>query len=528
MSSDDGIAKHARTVSSFTLVSRVLGLARDAALVRIFGDTAVGSAFNAAFALPNVFRRLFGEGALSAAVVPVYADLQQKDAPERGAYVRSMILIVALVTGLLTGLVEAGLAILLAVLPPDPVRDLSLELMILAMPFMPLVCLSATIGGMLQVHGRFSPSSAAPIILNLAVLGIAIYRIAAHPDTPAESASWVTLAVVGAGLLQVAWAMAELAKRTQLWGRLDGARQQLRRTVVAFLPAVIGMGTLQLSTVIDITIAMWPNWFGGQMWGRPVPLDEASNAVLSFTQRLYQFPLGVFGIAIATAAFPALAKVASDPDRFGKTLTRGIVLSSFIAIPATIGLLLVGPDLTRVMFTGGIEGATGFSQDGVSRANTVLMFYVMGLTAYSFNQILVRAFHAQGDTSTPMRLGLLMLLVNLGLNLVLIWPLREAGLAAGTAIGAIVQCCLLWWLLARKRIFEWRPVASQIARHLGAGILMGVFVFVAVHLMPAEQWTGHLVRLIAATLLGVVVYASLTWKLPERLWLMRGDSSGSD
>lgn len=522
MTARDDIARPARTIAGFTLISRVLGLARDAALVRVFGDTAVGSAFNAAFALPNLFRRLFGEGALAAAVVPVYSDLATGDATTRDAYVRTLLLAIGVITGLITLVLEGVLLLLLVTLEPNPARDLSLRLMMIAIPFMPLVCIAATIGGMLQVHGRFAPAAAAPIILNLCVLATAGYRLFQHPSTPERSAEWVTLAVVAAGLLQVVWAIAELRRRTGFTGSFAQAGGATRRTLRAFLPAVIGMGTLQLSTVVDITIAMWPNWFGPTMFGREVPLDEASNAILSFTQRLYQFPLGVFGIAIATAAFPSLARVAKDPDKFGETLSRGVRLSAFIAIPATVGLFLVGPDLTRIMFTGGVEGANGFSEDGLARAQAVLAFYVLGLTAYSLNQILVRAFHARGDTMTPMRLGLVMLVVNLALNLVLIWPLREAGLAAATALGAGLQMIVLAILLLRQRAFGDRlsPIGRALCLHIGAAIVMGLALLGVRHLMPAETWAEHAVRLAGMTVIGAIIYVAIMWRSSERRWLM--------
>ncbi|HCT45480.1 MAG TPA: murein biosynthesis integral membrane protein MurJ, partial [Phycisphaerales bacterium] len=176
-------------------------------------------------------------------------------------------------------------------------------------------------------------------------------------------------------------------------------------------------------------------------------LDASSNAILFYAQRLYQFPLGVFGIAVATAAFPALSRVAGDSVRFGEMLTRGLRLSLFIGVPASVGLLLVGEALIRVLYSG---GGDGFSEAGVSRASAVLAGYALAVWAYSLNQLLTRAFYARGDTRTPMTVALGMVGVNICLNLVLIWWLREAGLAWSTAVCAVGQTVLLLWMANRK------------------------------------------------------------------------------
>lgn len=515
----EDIAKPVRTVAGLTLISRILGLARDAVLVRVLGDTVVGSAFNAAFAIPNLFRRLFGEGALAAAVVPVYSELAKNDDERRHAYTSALLAATTLATGLLTILLELLLVVLITTLPPEHDRDLSLRLMMIALPFMPLVCLAATMGGMLQVHGRFAPAAGAPIILNTCVLATAGWRLITHLDEPEASAAWISAAVVIAGALQAAWAAAELFPRVRLTRAFHLARTPTVDTLKRFLPAVIGMGTLQLSTVIDIAIAMWPTWFGPTMFGHDVPLDGASNAILAFTQRLYQFPLGLFGVAIATAAFPALSRAASDHSLFTETLAKGLRLSAFIAIPATFGLLLVGPDLTAVMFSG---GGLGFSDDGLARSQTVLICYSLGLLAYSFNHLLVRAFHAQGDTTTPMRVGVVMLGINVTANLMLIWPLREAGLAASTALCAAVQCVVLATLLTRAGHTNgaWPSIASAVSSIFIRALVMAACVASVRFVRFGEGWIPEALHLSAMTAVGLIVFGALSWKRPEMHWLL--------
>jgi len=305
-----------------------------------------------------------------------------------------------------------------------------------------------------------------------------------------------------------------------------------------FLPALIGLGALQLNTLIDTLIAMWPIWIGPTLLGRPVPLDEASQAILFYTQRLYQFPLGVFGIAVATVVFPALSREAADGDRFSATLRRGMRLSLFVGLPASAGLMLTAPDLVATLYAG---GERSFSADGVMRAGAVLVAYSAAVWAYSLNHTLTRAFFARSDARTPMRVALGALGLAVALDLALIWPLREAGLAWATAIGAIAQCGFL--LLAATRMLGARlvdrPSALAAARIVAATATMAACVWAVRAAMPAPQleagqpadWTAHAGRTAAQVAAGLVSFVLAAWALRCReLWwlLSRGGDTGGD
>jgi len=513
------IARDTRTVALVTLLSRVFGLARDLVTVRIFGDTLVGSAFAAAFAIPNLFRRLFGEGALSAAFIPKYTKLAQHDPALADRYASLILASLVGVTTTLLVLIEAVVLALMA-LTDDPSRAFSLELVAIVLPFMPMICTTAILGGLLQIHGRFFPSAAAPIILNCCIIAAALLAIILNLS-PERAAVWIGASTLIAGGLQLAWVAAELRGKVR-WGRaFHGVASHARETMVTFLPVLIGLGTLQLNALADTIIAMWPTWVGPTFFGHPVPMDEASNAVLGYTQRLYQFPLGVFGIAVATAAFPALARTASTPKAFTSTIARGLRLSLFIGLPASVGLLLVRQDLVAVMFSGG----GGFSERGLHRASAVLAGYAIGVFAYSLNHLLSRAFYALGDTRTPMRLSLAMVFLNITGNLILIWPLREAGLAWSTAATAIVQTSLLAWMLRRKIGSLGAAIIPAMARTAVLALLMGLVTWLVLALIPeAEQWKGHALRLVASVGAGMLTYAglALVLRVPEGHWLVRG------
>ncbi len=518
-----------RTVSGLTLVSRVLGLGRDLLLVRIFGNTAIGSAFAAAFTIPNLFRRLFGEGALSAAFLPEYALVEKHDRESADRFATATLVMLVGVTSAITVLIELALLAVLMLAPGDEIRQLSLRLVMVTLPFMPLVCAAAILGGVLHVHGRFAPTAAAPVLLNLFVIGAGILHFVRRDDDAVRSAYIIAGAAVASGVAQVAWSLFAL-RGLVTWRRgFAQVSTHLRTMALRFGPVLIGLGTIQINALLDMLIAMWPNWIGPTVAGVAYPLTQDANAVLFFSQRLYQFPLGVFGIAVATAIFPLLARTASDPDRFIETLRRGVRLSLFIALPASLGLVLVRTPLTASLFGG---GSSGFDAQGVARSGAVLLGYAPAVWAYSLNHVFTRAFYARGDTRTPMRVAVSVVALNVVLNLILIWPLAEAGLAWSTAISAVVQCAALAWLLRRSLGVPLLDQASRrsVARSILMTGAMGVLVLVVLR-NDADRatWSAHAVALGMASIGGGGVYLALAWmtRAPELRWLIARRASGS-
>lgn len=523
-----------RVVSGLTLLSRFAGLARDVLTARLFGDGPLGSAFRAAYGLPNFFRRLFGEGALSAAFLPEYA-LAKRDDPARAKALASVVVTLSLlVTGALTGLIQLVLLLRFMLWPTSSEGSLSLGLTLLMLPMMPAVCITAILSGVLQAHGRFAMPAGAPIVLNvfqIAAGGVFFVAMRTQHTTAAY--------VVGASALLaswciVAWAWWSLRGKISFTRSAGLARDSAQRVFRRFVPAALGLGTLQLNTLMDMVIAMWPIWIGATMFGRPVPLDGASNAILSYTQTLYQFPLGVFGIAVATAVFPLLSRSSDKPDEFVQHLRRGLRLSLFIGLPASVGLILVRHDLVAVIFGG---GAKAFSSDGLARAAGVLLGFAPAVWAYSLNHVLTRAYYAKGNTTTPMRVAMACVALNLALNFSLIWLFREAGLAWSTATSATVQCLTLALLAPRHlgvRPFDaatWRGLGRivLVAALMALAVLAATFAWRAAGFGDDLRWWQHLVRLATSVVVGAGVYALLSrlLRLEELRWLLTRAPAGT-
>lgn len=519
-----------RLVFSLTLVSRFAGLAREILVARVLQDSALGSAFAAGFQVPNLFRRLFGEGALSAAFLPEYTTLVKSDPPSAAKLASLVLAWLGVGLGLLLAVIEIILALALIFGHPSSDGELSVRLTMVMLPMMPMVCITAILGGMLQAHGRFGPPAAAPILLNIFMVGACLLRFVIPGMSQEATAYSVSVAAVAASIAQIAWSAYALRGLAN-WTRDRRGVEGPSRTVLSrFLPVVIGLGALQLSTMADSLIAMWPTWIGPTMFGQPVPLDKASNVILSTTSRFYQFPLGVFGIAVATAVFPLLSRAASDLSAFSAVLHRGLRISFFIGLPASAGLLLVADDLTSVMLSG---GENSFSDEGVARSADVLMGFAPAVWAYSLNNVLTRAFYARGDTKTPMTVSLTAVVLNLAFNLMLIWPLREAGLAWATAASATIQFLLLCRLSSTRLAtpaIDRRVLGGFARTAIATAVMTAALLGIRALFAHPEAWHDHAIRLGLCVVTGAASYAiaALLLHCVELRWLLqRGPAGGA-
>ena len=525
----------ATVVGGLTLVSRMTGLLRESVLAAVFGRGPVSDAFIFGFQVPNLFRRLFGEGALSAALVPVYAALHQKDRVTATRFVTLCLGLLLVLLGGLTLLGETVLAGLLVSRSWSPQNELAIRLTMLMLPYMPIVCLVAAMGAILHVHGRFASTAAAPVLLNLFIIGAALVAMRGGQSDAAlaRGAHIVGLSVLGGGAVQVAWQIVALWGVEPLTRTFRGAGAPMRTLLKRFLPTAIGLGIFQINTFLDNVLAMalragkdgrsTMDVFGASI---ALPLETGDVAALAWAQRLYEFPLGIFGIAIATAIFPALARAGArdqgDPTpQFRPILQHGLRLTVFIGLPAAAGLLLVGMPLVRLIYE-----HRQFSLSDSRIVLFVLCGYAPAIWAYSMNHVLTRGFYALGDTRTPLYVSTAMVVLNLVLNLTLVWFLGPAGFAWATAFCAIVQCGVLLLVLGA---YVERPVDRDVWLGWGRALLLTVlmtavlwplvlrFDTTGMSLPQAAMFLGAMVAL------GAAVYGGGAWVLraEELGWLVR-------
>jgi putative peptidoglycan lipid II flippase len=515
------IEKHARTFMLLTLLSRAFGLLRETVQFAVFGMGPVMDAFSLAFQIPNLFRRLFGEGALTASFVPVYARLERDDP---AAARRFAGLLLSLLTVFLAAITVVGELVLSVWPAPTPDASLAIRLIAVMLPYMPMVCVVAVIGAMLGVHGRFGPAAFSPVLLNVGMILAAALAWWLPGGGEAASRSrigWAAMGVLLAGVAQVAWMVRGLrgmGLRPSL--RPGSERAALLETLRAGLPMLLGLGVFQLNVLMDSLIASYPTMVGPAILGVDYPLQQGSNAVMNAATRLYEFPLGVFGIAVATVIFPLLARQADDRHAFVHSMRRGMRLVAFIGVPASIGLMLVAQPFTVAVLRGGAVTA-----EDAQRVAQVLVAFAPAVAAYSANHLLTRAFYALGDRATPLRISLSMVALNLLLNVTLIWtPLNLTGLAWSTTICAFIQLLLLGRALqARMGRLADDAVWRSLAKTLVATAVMALATFLVDQALPLGQgrWAavGRTLAL-AGTGVAAMFVVARRLHMPEWRWAL--------
>jgi len=412
------------------MVSRVLGLVREVLTANLFGTSAALDLFLMAFTVPNLFRRLFGEGAMHAAFIPVFTrtiETSEEEARRLFRVVHST-LAAALFAVTLAGWVGCGAVWLLGGLSEN--GKLFCLLLGIMLPYLPMICLSALEAAALNVKGRFLVPALAPALMNVCWIA-AVWFFGKEYGVTA-----LAVGVVVSGFLQYAVQVPMLwRERMSIAPALDWANEGLRRAVRLMGPVAIGVGVFQINVLMDRVIA----WFC-------VPGDGAVS-ILHYANRLMQLPLGVLGLALVTAVLPSLARSAArdDRERLLQTHALALRLALFMALPCTAVLIGLRVPIVRVLFQRGAFDAVSAGHTGAA-----LLYYSLGLAAFCCVHVVTRAFYAMEDTATPVRVAAWMVGANLVLNLALVWPMRESGLALASSLAAYGNLALLLVLLRRK------------------------------------------------------------------------------
>ncbi len=519
----------ARTTALGTLGSRITGLLRDMATAAVLGMSGGGvlDAFVVAFRIPNLARRLLGEGALTAAFVPVFARELDRDRRRAGQVAAATFALSAVVLAAGVTVAWLGLGAAYLLWGGRPGVDLLLGLAAAMMPYALFVCLAAQSAAVLQALGRFALPAAAPMVLNLCWLAAAI-AIAPRVRPEGGGRAFVLAgAVLVAGVVQLGLQWAAV-RRAGLRPALDfgAVRQPVSEVFRGLAPVAAALAVTQLNALADSLIA-WGlagpatatiGWLPGEVG---YPMRPGAAGAIYFGERLYQFPLGLVGVAVATAVFPTVARRAArgEGELLGSDIATGLRLVLAVALPAAAGLVLLGEPLVGLLFERGL-----FTAHDTARAARVVAFYGSGVWAYCALPVVVRGFYAIGERRAPARLGLAAVGLNLALNATLIWPLAEAGLAAATSATAALQLAVLLAVFAARIPLPWGSLATTAARAAAATAVMAVACLLLEPWLrgqvPASPAVQLAVLLAVAGGLYLAAYRILGGR--EIGWLLRG------
>jgi len=499
-------------VSIMTFISRMMGFARDMVLAYFFGTQPGMDAFFVAFRIPNFMRRLFAEGAFSQAFVPVLAEYQKtRTIDEVRQFIArvsgSMMFVLSIVT--IIGILAAPLIVYL--FAPGFGHDthrtvLATEMLRLTFPFLMLVSLTAMCGAMLNTYGYFAVPAFTPVLLNLCMILAALY-LSPHLSQPVVALAW---GVLIAGVVQYLFQLPFLRHRGLLVKpQIVFGDAGVQRVMKLMVPALFGVSISQLNLMVDSIFASF--------------LREGSVSWLYFTDRLTDFPLGVFGVAIATVILPHLSRrhAAQHREQFSKSLDWGIRLLLLIGVPSGLGLAIFSMPLIATSFAYG-----HFSVTDVLQTQKSLIMLSLGVPAFMMVKVLASGFYAQQNIKTPVKVGAIAMVVNSILCACFIYPLAHAGLTLASTIAGYLNCGTLLILLIRRGIFKpstgWSRFLVQLSIANGA---MSVYLW----LMKSDTtfWLSKSLSLRGGLILAHVFAAMIIYLLTLRLFGMRpGDFRG--
>ncbi|MFV1982296.1 MAG: murein biosynthesis integral membrane protein MurJ [Thiohalomonadales bacterium] len=493
------------TVSGFTLISRISGFLRDIIFANIFGAGQVTDAFFVAFKIPNFLRRLFAEGAFSQAFVPVLSEVKSEGEQAVNQLVRNVAGTLAVILILITVIAVIAapfvvMAFTLGGFTDNPEKfDLTVEMLKITFPYIIFISLTALVSSVLNVYGRFAIPAFTPVLLNVCLILAAIY-LAPLMERPVVALAW---GVFVAGIVQLSFQIPYLAKLGLLhWPRWAWKQEKVQKIMRLMIPGIIGSSAVQINLLIDLMIAS--------------NLQDGSISWLYYSDRLVEFPLGVFGIALATVILPSLSKHHgdSDPQSFSHTLDWALRWVLLISIPATVALIILAGPLISTLFQHG-----SFTSDSVMMATYSLIAYSTGLTGFIIIKVLSPGYFARQDTRSPVRYSLIAMFVNVVLNLsfVYIWNVfgwhgPHAGLALATAIAAFINALLLLRGLIKRGIYfreaGWSRLFIQVSL---SSIIMGFVLWYLVG--DISIWTGpevdistRVINLSISVVSGVTIY----------------------
>lgn len=506
--------RSATVFSGMTFISRIMGFLRDMIVAHIFGATGLTDAFYVAFKIPNFMRRLFAEGAFSQAFVPVLAHYKEKQGHQE---LRKFIdhvsgtLSVILTIVTILGILAAPLVVVLFApgFDKDATRyQLTVDMLRITFPYILFISLTAFASGILNTHNHFAGPAFTPVILNITMIIAAVW-LAPHMANPIVGLAW---GVFAAGILQLLFQFPFLM-RLQLFPRFKPSFRDpgVKRVLRLMLPALFGVSVSQIGLLIDTVFASF--------------LQEGSISWLYNSERLMEFPLGMLGAALSTVVLPHLSKCfAKDShDEFSHTIEWAVRLVLLLAIPSTIGLMMLSTPLISSLFHYG-----KFSGFDVIMTGKALVAYAIGVPFMILLKVMASGFYSRQDIKTPVKVAVFSLVLNMIFNFIFIWHLHHAGLALASSLSSTINALVLLYLLVKRDIYRVSKTLLNFSiKVLFANVLLAIALWLCNS--PAQLWLTwswhqkflHLFLLLA---IATVVYGGTLLVSGIRLKHLRSDS----
>lgn len=444
--------KSTAVVGGMTFISRILGFMRDVVIARMFGAGTGADVFFVAFKIPNFLRRLFAEGAFSQAFIPVLSDYKLREGDDLKSLINAVsgslggVLFVITLLGVL-----AAPWMVMAFAPgfmdePEKIM-LAGDMLRITFPYLFFISLTALSGAILNSFGRFAVPAFTPVFLNLSLITCAIW-LSPHMAQPITALAW---GVFLGGVVQLLFQVPFLLKINQLpKPRWDWNHKGVKQIRTLMIPAMFGVSVSQINLLFDTLLASF--------------LVTGSISWLYYSDRLVEFPLGVFGVALAVVILPSLSRqhAAESPQEFSRTLDWALRWALIIGMPAVIGVAMLAEPLLLTLFQYG-----EFKPEDAIKASWSLRAYAAGLLPFILIKVLAPGFYARKDTKTPVKIGMIAMGVNMVLNLVLMLPFAHVGLAMATSLSAMLNAALLYRGLRREGVYQpeagWLSLLGKIA-----------------------------------------------------------------
>lgn len=494
-----------------TLLSRISGLIRDVIFANILGDKAAADVFFVAFRIPNFFRRIFGEGAFAAAFVPVFTEYREHHSEkENNSFLQLMIGRLGLILIVTVAICYLFAPYLVAALATGFIDEpkkyaLTIEATRITLPYIFFISFVAMSAGMLNACGRFAAPAATPILLNVCLIGAALLLVPQMGQAPIALAFGVLIAGIVQLLFQLPFLKQQkLTFRPRVRAIDEHGKKGVNQVFKLMLPAILGVSVAQINVIVNTILASF--------------LVTGSISWLYYSDRLMEFPVGVFGIALATAFLPHLSRIHQQDQTalFPKTLDWGARWVLLVCLPSTVGLIVLAEPMVATIYFHG-----NFNENGVKMTAYSLIAYSVGMSAIVMVKILAPGFYARQNTKTPVRVAMASLTLNIVFCLILISPLKHIGLALATSLSSIFNAIALYWILRKEAIFILQPGwFIFLLRIVLASFVMFLVIFwfrgEASDWLTASIWQriGNLMMIIIG---GGVVYLVSLWALGLRI-----------